>query len=522
MLSHLVVSRMLFRLIVHGFVLSMVSGHRFPLAEFDTTGEDSTSYLPVLKPGVNRRALAPTTKKIDRDHARPPRGTAVPNNTPPLFRIRADTLYSAGAEHGRLAADRIRKWADEHAHQAQFIANTEIGKRVFAELKSENAAKFPKYADEIRGIAAGSGLALDTIWMLNLLGELELIESRLTGRRAGSVGTGDTPEGQGYWEAESSSTTGGEEADSGHCSDLFAVFSEGGFAHAHNEDWPGAAKELFYFVSYEATSSDFSSCAGLVYPGQVPGFAPTWNAHGVYATQNSLFPLWIGEQTGVASIFAMREALCRDHHPPTSDGRVVEDFPQALLQSGPWRTGASVNMVDLTTGRMVSIEVWMDKMRLQQVSDGTSLLPANYWHFNAYRMFRNIDHPASSSVARAKRIEELTPFTHTQSLAVALSDAVGDNGQPVGPLYRDSTMATLVLDVERESGKEQGNIAGLERESGNAGWRGILRVWSGKAAKNSEPDYVWDLSQFFGQNSVVGLEDDISFSAESGYIATDL
>merc|ERR1719277_1853102 len=78
-----------------------------------------------------------------------------------------------------------------------------------------------------------------------------------------------------------------------HCSDFYYLHPHtlDVLGHAHNEDWGGSAKEFYYYVKYTALpGANFSSCAGLSYPGTLIGWAPTWNEHGVFLTQNTLYP----------------------------------------------------------------------------------------------------------------------------------------------------------------------------------------------------------------------------------------
>ena len=60
----------------------------------------------------------------------------------------------------------------------------------------------------------------------------------------------------------------------GHCSDISARPRGGGGGHGHNEDWPGPIRAFWYLASYTALpGADFSSCAGVVYPGGLVGWA---------------------------------------------------------------------------------------------------------------------------------------------------------------------------------------------------------------------------------------------------------
>merc|ERR1712217_433395 len=99
----------------------------------------------------------------------------------------------------------------------------------------------------------------------------------------------------------------------GHCSSLYAISPNGykdSFAFGHNEDWSHIAKDLYYFVEYKALpNANFSSCSGFIYPGTLMGWAGSWNSHGMFLTQNSLFPSQT-RKSGLSDVFVQREALC--------------------------------------------------------------------------------------------------------------------------------------------------------------------------------------------------------------------
>ena len=147
-----------------------------------------------------------------------------------------------------------------------FTTATTEGRRALQQMKADNALLFPELVRELEGVAEGAGVPLDSIWVATLINELEILKP--SGSRDGSR--------------------------DGHCSDLFAVAAGGyaeGYAHGHNEDWPGPIIDYFYYVAYTAApGADFESCAGFVYPGGLVGWAASWNSHGIFLTQNSLFP----------------------------------------------------------------------------------------------------------------------------------------------------------------------------------------------------------------------------------------
>ena len=106
-------------------------------------------------------------------------------------------------------------------------------------------------------------------------------------------------------------------------------------------------------MKYEAApgSSDFTSCAGLVYPGSLVGWGPTWNKNGVFFTVNTLLPKKIRFR-GVTTSFIQRDAICGG-----GDDRSLDDVLEGL-RSKEWADGASINVVDTATPGIANIETW--------------------------------------------------------------------------------------------------------------------------------------------------------------------
>ena len=137
-------------------------------------------------------------------------------------------------------------------------------------MRSNTADEFPFDAEELRGIAEGSGQPVNRIWCANLLTELGALIS----------------------EQEQLAKKKQK-----HCSDVYAVSRKGfddGFALGHNDDWDRSVMRFWYIASYQLPDATeptgFKRCAGLSYPGALVGWAPTWNQHGIYSTQNSMLP----------------------------------------------------------------------------------------------------------------------------------------------------------------------------------------------------------------------------------------
>ena len=124
-----------------------------------------------------------------------------PYAPPPMYRIRASSLYDAGLQQGQLARDRIRGWLASPEMTALLNYTVTDGASVFAELKETNTAEHSELVAELEGLAAGADVPLGSVWAATLINELE------------SLRTNPLP--------------------AGHCSDLYAVADSGAKYHGH-------------------------------------------------------------------------------------------------------------------------------------------------------------------------------------------------------------------------------------------------------------------------------------------------
>lgn len=274
-----------------------------------------------------------------------------PTHPAPFFRVTATSPYHAGTEHGRLAQARIHAWFASGEMKSLFAWTQGAGSEAFAQLKRDNAAEFPTYVEEMRGIADGAGVTLDQVWCANMINDL----GSLMSQKAAPAPPHDFTKG---------------------CSDVYAVSPSGyadGFAHGHTDDWSPEARKLFYFLSVSPApgATDVDACAGVAYPASLVGWAPTWNEHGMYATQNTLTPR-SSRPRGLVVALMQRRAIC---------GAQNMDEAIAGLTRPGWSDGASMNVVDVRGGRMANVELWED---LHSVLEVTRSM-ANYSHFNEYK-----------------------------------------------------------------------------------------------------------------------------------------
>ena len=361
-----------------------------------------------------------------------------------MYNISAHSLRDAGLQQGRLAGARIRGWLASPEMAGLVNYTMAEGSAAFKALKADNSAFSPLLVGELEGLAEGAGVPLDSIWTATMINELESLRTYPPG------------------------TTKPRRA--GHCSDLYAHDPAAGhIAHGHNEDWPGVVREYWYLASYTALpGADFSSCAGVVYPGGLIGWAASWNEHGVYLTQNSLFPTR-NRAGGLCSAFAQRAALCgvggTGRSPTTLDGLIAGLKPKP---GGGWSSAASLNVVSLSEGRMANVEVHLQRGDAYEVA-------RNYSHFNMFKHLEvgEADTPEPSTLHRQARVDALPAVRNADDIAARLSD----HEDPDYPIYRNMTLHTLIVD----------------------GSSGRLRGWCcGTAAHSGAPPmYDWHVPSFF-------------------------
>jgi len=355
----------------------------------------------------------------------------------PFFRVTASSSYDAGLQHGRLAKELIHGWlaSAEMKSVVAFVAGN--GSKAFQQLKTDNSVEFPEYAEEMRGIADGAGVEVDAIWCANMLNELESLMSEMR---------------------ESAK----------HCSDVYAISAGGysaGFAHGHNDDWSEAVKPFWYVMSVTYNSSaeqsklGFGNCAGVAYHGALVGWAPTWNEHGMFATQNSLVPRK-SRAGGLACAFVQRRAICGAHN--------LDEAVNALSVKG-WSNSASMNVVDAHGKRMANVELWEDRYNVLEVTEAMN----NYTHFNEFKHLEtarnhSIDDPRLFvHDPRQARADDLSAPRSEVDVMARLSDS---------QIFRPTaTITTVVLN----------------------GTTGVLRMWCGVPSASNPPAYTWDMFNFF-------------------------
>ena len=181
---------------------------------------------------------------------------------------------------------------------------------------------------------------------------------------------------------------------------------------------------------------------------------------------NSLFPHQ-NRADGLAAAFVQRAAVC--------ESSSMEEMVARLSTTG-WSSGASLNLATLASASasaspaMANLETWEDLHALTPVA-------TNYTHENMYKsdVFRGrLDSVDASTAHRQRRLDELPAPRTPRDVA----DRLGDTQDAQYPIYRDTTLASLVLDGGARS----------------------LTVWEGCNPASSKPAHTWNLTTFFAAN----------------------
>lgn len=366
-----------------------------------------------------------------------------------FVQIWADNLFEAGLAHGEFAATRIQKYFQRREMQNLFdhFLNGE-GRSTFDALKRDNTEAFLSLAEEIRGIAQGSGQPVDKIWVANLVNDLETfmdIPPIDIADQDISLGGGGLP-GKG-------------------CTDVFAHDDDGYVLLGHNDDWTADVRPLWYFLQLNPRPSSntgltyFPKCTGVAYPGTIIGWAPTWNEHGIYHDQNTLMPEMNKIDGGLAAAFAQRNAICGTYG-------ASETLPAWIgaMATGNWAIGASLNVMDVRENKIANMEIWENRIDIYQVS-------GNYSHTNNYKRLAQIDGKTidrySFSDDRESRLHEMKIPHSVDDIRMNLGDTEGKNV----PIYRDGTLVTVIADAKRQQ----------------------VLTWIGKNPKLNDPDIIFEL-----------------------------
>lgn len=339
-----------------------------------------------------------------------------------------------------------------------FVKTTEGAAVVAAYIKT-NKALFPNTFDEIRGLADGSELGLETLILMELRNEL------LHHARFAPPGSGIDPSAAAAFSYEA-----GQE-----CSDVLTSSKKYGQWHAHNEDAPPILKEVGFMVNatfLDSAGKVESGYVGFHYPLSTIGHSFSFNIHGMHISMNSVTPASPPTAGDVAIFF-----LCRHISDATSFQDAV-DRASLLGINNNVSWGGSLNIGSLHEGILANVEVSAGPYQghgarvdvLKAEGDHETI-----FHFNMFLRSKGVkQEPQESSIHRLARSESLREemSEHGEDFVKAVVSDIEDDEYP--------TYRTVGNVVTAASGVFD-NI------------NGTLAVWYDRPATAGQPDFVFDM-----------------------------
>ncbi|OEL21704.1 hypothetical protein BAE44_0017278 [Dichanthelium oligosanthes] len=315
--------------------------------------------------------------------------------------------YALGLAVGRRFADAIQsRMRQDLVLREQLLpfASTEQAPTLLAALQAANRERYPRYWDELVGIADGSGVIL-----INFRKEILPFIPK---------------EGEGHGREKV------EEEPDGDCSDVLVVSDSTAIA-AHNEDGNVALLGHTYLV--RATLPDGLSFTAYTYAGELPSCAFGFNSNGVAFTLDSVPPVSDEIVAGAIALnFVSRDLL---------EAKNFEDAMHRIC-SPSVSVGHSYNLMDVRGRRIVNVETASGN-RLAVHEAGT----APFFHANMYRHLQVKQD--ENSMSREKRAAQCSVDSKETALSL-----LGDEADDKYPIYMTGptlhTLCTVLVDLDEE------------------------------------------------------------------------
>ncbi|XP_061363690.1 uncharacterized protein LOC133307226 [Gastrolobium bilobum] len=294
-------------------------------------------------------------------------------------------------------------------NQLRPFADTPQSESLLKALFDNNQRKFPRYWDELLGTAAGSGVPLLDILLINFRKE---ILAFIPKERAPKSSNEDTLD---------------------DCSDVLVVGESMAIA-AHNEDANVALVGHTYLI--KGIMPDGLFFVGYTYAGELPTCAFGFNSHGLAFTLDSVPPA-VDEIVagGIGRNFISRDIL---------EATSIDDAMNRI-HSAEVSVGHSYNLIETSTRRICNVET-ASRKRISVYEVGKT----PFFHANMYLHLNINQVQDENSIARQKRAAVLKKISKEDFLSL-LGD-MDDENYPIymtGPLLH--TLCTAVFDLDEQT-----------------------------------------------------------------------
>ncbi|GLD92396.1 hypothetical protein PINS_up000929 [Pythium insidiosum] len=320
-----------------------------------------------------------------------------------------------------------------------FVQTTDAGRAIYDAFLQRHEQVFPEYVKELRGIAQGSGVPFETIFVQNLSEEFDdAVPADFT------LGVGQS------------------HLKTLRCSDVVLVGGPDALRIvAHNED--SGASDLNHTAIVTAKIGSSPRFVAYTYLGDLPTGAFGFNDKGIGFTLNFVQPTET-ETGGLGRGFISRDLLMAEN---------ADDALRRITVPGQ-ASGHNYQLMDFQQGRIWNVEVAArNRYAVQELLAPASTSEVNaLFHANQYQLLEITQPPYQSSIHRLRRYSELrVPQTVNDALRV-----LGDQHDRQYPVFHDVlshergdlsgwTLTTIVFDLRNKTAVSyRGNPARHERE----------------------------------------------------------
>eukprot|EP01059_Diplonema_ambulator_P009291 TRINITY_DN19129_c0_g1_i1.p1 TRINITY_DN19129_c0_g1~~TRINITY_DN19129_c0_g1_i1.p1 ORF type:complete len:391 (+),score=104.16 TRINITY_DN19129_c0_g1_i1:32-1174(+) len=248
------------------------------------------------------------------------------------------------------------------------------GQHVYDTFLQNHQREYPEYVEELKGIAEGSQMPFESVFMMNLIQEFELYAPQNASR-----------------------------ATTDQCSDYIVRNGDHVFV-VHNEDSGGSDLEHTFIANVSFTTTKW---VALVYMGDLPTGAFGYNSGNVAFTLNKVPPSE-GYMGGFGRGFVSRELLTA-----TTYDKAFE-----IVTGRPMIAGHNYQLMDIKSKRTVDIETYHTEYKQKEVAAGDP----PHFHANTYILGDWPQLTDWGSIARDVRAAQLPPPTNLQEALAVLGD----------------------------------------------------------------------------------------------------
>jgi isopenicillin-N N-acyltransferase-like protein len=267
--------------------------------------------------------------------------------------------------------------------------------------------RYPKYVDEMRGIAEGANVAFDDVTTLNVMEAVTTDALHLTRCTSFSVNEQRTADGH--------------------------------VLAAHNEDWVPEDEDDVYVVS--AKPQDEPPFLAMTYGGLLPNVG--FNAFGIAQLIDSVYPS--DSRMGIPRLVVARAVL--------ASRRISSAIGRTLV---PHRAAGYNHMLIHESGEMYSIEVSAQRFDILHGTDGY-LVHTNHYLSQSMKEVESDPEELISSRVRYFRANRLLRESQTHSIKtlqaiqkdhVNFSNSICNHAvEWTDPLDREKTINAMVIDL---------------------------------------------------------------------------